>query len=515
MRIPLQLVLFFILLSPSVVAQQTGLSAYAEAGGYVSSSDRIPFWLRANQWGRVPVQAPIGTARLGLHYQSPVTYVDSAHRKARFNWSVGVEGVANVGAKPPILLAEYYGNMRWRWLDGGANDGAKSQLLLPEAYGKVRWRWLELMAGREKQIIGIVDSTLSSGSYSWSGNALPIPMVRLGLPDYVPLGFLGRFVSIKGTFAHGWFNVPYIKHAYLHQKTFHIRLGKPVNNVHVHLGLVHQVQWGGEAEYLRAGDLSINGKLPTDFGDYVRGVVLAQLTRGLISDRFNYFDGFNRVGNHLGHIDMAVDWRIKDTKFLLYRQHPFDDASSLQFQNLPDGLYGLSLRRNTPTTSAFALKGMVLEYFYTRDQTHYVPGSRFSSDDSYFNHAQYRQGWSYMERAIGNPLLPTVLEAKKGFPDGDGFFPTNRTVSYYVGLEALIAQKVKVMARVSQGHYFRPGDREYSPEVRQFSSLLAFDAPLLRWGNTRIKAQIAYDKGGLYAESLGGYLGIRSNFQKK
>ncbi len=503
------------LLTQLAVAQKAGLSTYAEAGVYVSSSDRIPFWLRANEWGRVPVEASIGTARLGLHYQSPVTYADSAHRKARFNWSVGVEGVANAGARPQVLLAESYGKMQWRWTEDLANTGAKSRVLLPEAYAKIRWRWLELMAGRERQIIGIVDSTLSSGSYSWSGNALPIPMVRFGLPDYVPLGFLGRLISIKGTYAHGWFNVPYIERAYLHQKTFHTRFGKPEGNVHVHLGLVHQVQWGGEAEYLKIGDLSINGKLPTDFSNYLRGVVLAQISRGLKNDLINYFDGFNRVGNHLGHIDMAVDWRIKNTKFLVYRQHPFDDASSLQFQNLPDGLYGLSLRPNTEATSAFALKGLVLEYFYTRDQTRYVPGSRFSSDDSYFNHAQYREGWSYMERALGNPLLPTVREAKNGFPDGDGFFPTNRTVSYYVGLEGLIAQKVKVMAKVSQGRYFRPGDREYDPPVRQFSSMLAFDAPLLRWGNTRIKAQIAYDKGGLYPESLGGYLGVRSSLGKK
>ena len=515
MKYYLRIIVFFVLLAPAVEAQQTGLSAYAEAGGYASSSDRTPFWLRANQWGRVPVEASIGTARLGFNYQSPVTYVDSTRRKARFNWSAGVEGVTNIGTKPQILLAEYYGLMQWRWLEKGVNNNDKIQFLLPEAYGKLRWRWLELMAGREKQMIGIVDSTLSSGSYSWSGNALPIPMVRLGLPDYVPLGFLGRFVSIKGTFAHGWFNVPYIKNAYLHQKTIHTRFGKPEKNVHGYLGLVHQVQWGGEAEYLKAGDLSINGKLPTDFYNYMRGVVLAQLTSNLINDQYNYFDGFNRIGNHIGHIDMAIDWRVKKTKFLLYRQHPFDDASSLQFQNLPDGLYGLSLQRNTGATSSFALKRLVLEYFDTRDQTHYVPGSRFSAGDNYFNHAQYREGWSYMKRTIGNPLLPTALETRKGFPDDNGFFPANRTVSYYMGLEAVIVQKVKMVTRISQGHYLLPSNSNYGSKVRQFSSLLSFEAPLSHWGDTRIKAAVAYDKGGLYTESLGGYLGIKSSFRKK
>ena len=427
---------------------------------------------------------------MGFRYQSPRTFADTSRKKARLNWEFKAEGIANVGTK--------------------------SKLLLPEVYAKLRWKRWELMAGREQQIIGIVDTTLSSGSYSWSGNALPVPMVRLGLAEYVPLGFLGNFVSIKGSYVHGWFNEPYIKHAYIHQKTLYGRFGKPEGSVHVQVGMVHHVQWGGEAEYLKEGGLSVDGKLTTNFTDYLLGVVLAKIPKDKANDRFTNFDGVNRIGNHVGHYDFAVDWKIKDKKFMLYRQHPFEDASGLQFQNLPDGLYGFSLRRNVPSTSFFSWKGILLEYLHTRNQTTARLGSRFQGGDDYFNHAQYIRGWSYQEKSLGTPFFATRPEVKEGFPINRYFFLSNKIVLYHMGIEALLAQKVRMQAKFSQSYQYGSVTLGLRlPHVAQFSSLLAFDAPLIPWGNTRMKVQFAYDTGGVLAESVGGYIGIRSNLQKK
>ncbi len=477
-------------LSPTVLAQSSPeMSSSAEIGGFVSSSERTPFWLRANQWGRVPLNSPAATARLKFHYQSPRTFADTSRRKGRLNWEFGAEGVAN------------------------ANKA--SQLLLPEAYGKLRWRKWELMAGREQQIIGIVDSTLSSGSFTWSGNALPIPLVRFGIADYMPLGFLWNFVSIKGSFVHGWFNEPYIKHAYLHQKTFHARLGKPEGNVHFHIGLVHHVIWGGEAEYLKEGNLSVNGKLTTSFVDYLQGVVLTQIPKDKTNNRFTNFDGVNRIGNHVGHFDLAADWRIKQTRFLLYRQHPFEDASGFQLQNLPDGLYGLSLRRSSSANSIFALKGLALEYLYSKNQTPVRPGSRFTGDDDYFNHAQYMEGWSYREKSLGTPFFPPTPEVRPDFPTTGRFFPTNRIILYHLGMEGQLVKKINVMAKVSYSRHYGLVSKPYDHFKKQFSALLAFDMPLFTWGNTRLKAQIAYDKGGVIPDSFGSYLGIKGNLTKK
>lgn len=475
-------------LSPAFAQSTAELTSSAEIGAFVSSSDRTPFWLRANQWGRVPLASPAGTARLGFHYRSPQTFADTSRRKARLNWEFGAEIMGNAGAD--------------------------NKLLLPEAYAKLHWKHWELMAGREQQIMGIVDTTLSSGSLTWSGNAQPVPTVRLGLSDYVPLKFLWNFVSIKGSFAHSWFNVPYIQKAYLHQKTLYGRFGKPEGNVHVHLGLVHHVQWGGEAEYLKGTDLAVNGKLTTNFNDYLLSVVLAEIPRDKSNGRFTNFDGVNRIGNHVGHIDMAVDWKINKTKFLLYRQHPFEDASGFQFQNLPDGLYGLSLRTGNASNSFFNLNGIVAEYLYTKNQTPDRPGSRFRDGDNYFNHGQYIEGWSYLGRGLGTPFIPPQPEVRPNFPSTGQFFPSNRIIAYYLGLQGRLAEKVHFTAKVSYSSHYGPEGGYFNPVIRQFSSLLAFDAPISFWRDTRLKAQIAYDNGGVLPRSVGGYLGIKSYFRK-
>ncbi len=468
------------------------LSSSAEIGGFVSSSNQIPFWLRANQWGTVPLASPLGTARLGARYRSPGFPIDSAVRDNRLHWEFGAEGVANAGVN--------------------------SKLLLPEAFGKLRWKQWELMAGREKQIIGIVDTTLSSGSYSWSGNALPVPMVRFGLAEYLPFGFLKNFISIKGSFVHGWFTDTYIQKSYLHQKTIYGRIGKPEGNVHFQLGLVHHVMWGGEADYLIDNPVAVNGKLTSTFKNYVSGVVLAQIPEEKFNGQITTFDGVNRIGNHLGHYDLALDWRIKRTKFLLYRQHPFEDASGLELQNLPDGLYGLSLRRNAASESFFTLQGLVLEYLYVKDQTgdtFTIPGSRFVGGDNYFNHAQYIEGWSYKGTGLGTPLIPTKHEVSEGVPLNQLYFPTNRIVTYYVGIQGQLAQKVRFTAKVSQSMHYPSSLTPLSdPLYRQFSSMLSLDAPLLHWGDTRLRVNLAYDKGDVLPNSFGAYLGVKSHFRR-
>ena len=474
---------------PFLVRAQPGeVRLSTELGGYASTDSRLPFWLRANQWGEVPLTSPAATGRVGLHYRSPGAVRDSA----RFGWEAGVRAVTNIAPRP--------------------------QFLLPEAYAKLRWRKWELMAGREREVLGIVDSTLSTGSYSWSGNALPIPRIKLGLSEYVSLGFLKNFVAIKGFYVHGWYDNPYIQGAYFHQKTLYGRFGKPEAKIHLHLGLVHNAVWGGSADYLRDNPVAVDGKLTTSLGDYLTGVVLGMIPKDRANDRFTEFDGTNRVGNHVGHYDMALDWKLPAMKLLIYRQHPFEDASGLQIQNLPDGLYGLSLRREETFASFFSWKGIVVEYLTTLDQSgdsFDLTGSRFKGLDNYFNHAQYREGWSYRGRGVGTPFIPSRTEVAGTIAPTGEYFPSNRVEVYHLGLEGVLVQKIRLLAKLSYSRNFGTINVPFAPPLGQVSSILAFEAPFSRWGSTRLRGQLAYDRGGLYPEAFGGYLGIRSDFGKK
>jgi hypothetical protein len=469
-------------------AQQSGFSTYGQAGGYVSSSDRTPFWMRSNQWGRVPISTPTASAIVGIHFDSRQTGTDSTQTPTAISWRVGTEVVANAGPVP--------------------------QVLLPEAYAGLRWRFLELRAGRQREVFGIMDTTLTSGSYSWSGNALPVPKVQLIVQDYVSLPFL-PFIALKGSFAHGWFNVPYIQRALLHQKSLSGRLGTAENRFHLYMGLNHHVVWGGEADYLVNNPLFVNGKLTRSFRDFVWGVLLGKSPRLTQTDRFTNFDGENRVGNHVGHFDFAADYRFSGGTLLLYHQHPFEDASGLLFQNLEDGLYGLSWKAaNQPEYPPFfQLRGTVLEVLHTKDQTaptFRIPNSRFLGNDNYFNHSQYREGWSYLSRSLGTPFILPWHEINEAVGSPRNYFPNNRVFVYHWAAEALIYNRIILRTRLSYSQNFGTNDYPYLQVPNQLSALAGFEVPVWNRGHTHLTGQLAYDHGSLLPKTLVGFLGLRS-----
>lgn len=488
----MRFVLLLLLLGPALLAQPPRAPRVtAELGGWAATGQRTPFWLRANQWGRVPFDVPAATGRLAvaIDYRARDTSRAFSKKNHRLDWGVGAEGVVNA-------------------LPGAA------RALLPQAYAKVRFRGLELWAGRRFEFFTLGDSALTAGAYAWSGNALPVPKVQLGLPEYVPLGFLKNVVAFRGFYAHGWFNTPYIQGAYLHQKALYGRFGRPEGRLNVQLGLNHQVLWGGRAEYLKSSPLAVDGQLPHSLGDYVRGVIFGKIPTEYRNDRFTNFDGENRIGNHLGSLDLAVEVRLNRGRVLAYHQHPYEDMTGLLLRNAPDGLYGLRWRPDRPTGRVFALNAVLVEWLYTKYQagaTFDLPGSRFKGGDNYFNHSQYVQGWSYFGRTVGTPFLAPQAELRPELQQGP-FFPNNRVAVYHLGLEGRVKNRALVMAKLSYsrnvGTYTLPFERE----VRQFSGLLRVDLPVAWLGGTTVSAHLARDAGGLYPSATGVYLSLRKSW---
>lgn len=484
--------LFLLLLSPALLAQSPRTPRVsAELGGWAATGQRTPFWLRANQWGRVPLETPAATGRLAvtLDYRPADTTRGFSRKKHPFDWGFGAEGVVN--AQP-----------------GGARG------LLPQAYAKVRFRGLELWAGRRYEFFTLGDSALTTGAYAWSGNGLPVPKVQLGLPDYVPLGFLKNFVALRGFYAHGWFNAPYIQGAYLHQKALYGRFGRPEGRLNVQLGLNHQVLWGGRADYLRSSTLAVNGQLPHALTDYLRGVVLGKIPPVFRNDRFTNFDGENRIGNHLGSLDFALEVRLNRGRLLAYHQHPYEDMTGLLLRNAPDGLYGLRWRPARPTGNVFALNAVLVEWLYTKFQagsTFDLPGSRFKGGDNYFNHSQYVQGWSYFGRALGTPFLSLQTDLRPELQRGP-FFANNRVAVYHVGLEGRVKNRGLLLTKLSYSRNFGTYSQPFEGEIRQFSGLLRLEWPVGWLGGTTLAAHLAHDGGGLLPSSTGTYLSLRKSW---
>lgn len=440
-----------------------------EAGTYLSTSGITPFWLRSNQYGTVPLSSPILTFRGSAHKEYDSTKNDNQRLK-KFGYGYGFWGVANVGKQ--------------------------SGLLLPEAYLKVRYGAFEFYGGRRREIMGLVDTTLTSGSYIWSGNALPMPKLQISIPNYTSIIGHG-LISVKGTYAHGWFNNdrPFTKHVKLHQKSFYARLGKDNWKIRMYAGFNHNVQWGGESPFY-----SINGKLPDGFKNYLFAVTGK---RGAIQNtpENSDFDA-NRVGNHLGTIDIGMDIKLANADLFLYRQNIYEDGSLFFLNNIADGLNGVSIKlKNTKI-----IKKIGFEYLNTTSQGGNVfaflngEPPQLRGADSYFSNAQFADGWTYKNAILGTPFIQNYYLNFKL----NGYYIENNRIKLFnisaVGnLNKYLSYRFLSSLSTNYGTYNDPTDKS----LKQVSTILSISKSNFYFKKTILTLGFAFDTGSLYTNSFG------------
>ncbi|ARK08842.1 capsule assembly Wzi family protein [Fibrella sp. ES10-3-2-2] len=463
------------------------LSYKQELFSALATTGELPFWMRANQYGLVPRTQALISLRSGwqlAYRQAPVTAADSTWaRRHRLDWGGGVQVVASGG---PVR-----------------------QLLLPEAYVKARLGALELWAGRRREVYGLGgDSPLSSGSYIWSGNALPLVKLQLAIPEFWPTN---SFLSLKGTFAHGWFNDGFVQGSLLHQKSVYLRLGKPLARVKAYAGFNHQVQWAGRTARLPRA--FVHGEqFPASGRDYWLVVTGASLNEqaNLDTARYSDFDRGNRVGNHLGTVDLGLDVTIGKVSVLLYRQNIYEDGSLYYLTNIADGLNGIRLRNQVSNNRrGFRLTELTLEYLNTFSQG----GGEFINEDNrrrgrddYFNHGQYRDGWSYLGRTIGTPFIAPQTDLRSNLPLFT-YFNNNRIRVFHLGLSGQLVDRLTFLLKASYSRNAGTYQEPFASLVDQQSALLSVDWRLTKSG-LRVTGSAALDRGGLYTTNTGFSLGL-------
>ncbi len=447
----------------------------------------IPYWMRSMQYGSIPLA--------GLSVSGIGSIKKDYNPNNKFDWAASFEGRINAGSK----------------IEG----------LLIEGYAKVHIGAFQLKAGRSKEIMGLVDSTLSTGAFAVSGNALGIPKIEISIPEFTDIPFTNGLLAIKGNFAHGWFGeqkvsandtIQYIK-SHLHQKSLYARIGKKNWKINFYGGFNHEVMWGNEYQINEGYKNSAKWDI---FWHVITGT----------SYRGNGVPG-SKVGNHLGSVDQALEIKLRKYNLLIYHQFFYEAGALAYLDNIKDGISGISITPLYKTNGTFTLKKIVFEFFNTKSQGGEVNSkSRPSSYEDYYNNFQYLNGWSYKGENIGNPLITSRKYINQDLPyKGDLYFRNTRVSAIHIAcifkLSKWILQPSITLSknfgtyRVSPVEHGRGDsifyhDPPYFGELNQFSGVIEANKNLNN--GIQLRGVLSFDEGNLLNNSIGGEIKILKSF---
>jgi hypothetical protein len=453
MRLFTTLLILFI--HTQILAQP--LRSSAELGlNYLSD---IPFWMRTNRYGSIPIEGT-SVSVIGNIYKD-------YNPQKTFDWSAGVEGRADFGKS--------------------------SQFTLIEGFVKLKFGTFELRGGRVKEFQGLVDSTLSIGSFSLSGSALGIPKIELRVPDYWPKNTL---ISGKGNFAHGWYGmhpslgtlaqVDSLK-TFFHQKSLWVRLARPHWKLKIYGGFVDNAFWGDEYKLHSSFNLTPWQR----YWSVISGKVWQQ----------------SKVGNHVGNIDIRADYHLDNYKFSIYRQFFYEVGALWHLANIADGLLGISASQSAPKSNIDWTK-ILVEIVYTKNQAG-EPWSKPTptGNENYLNHYLYNWGWSYQNKSLGLPLITAKNDAVQDLPSNElEYFINNRLWAINLGSEFKMRNWSSSLNFTYSKNFGTRQTEDSFPISNQISWHLSLKKEIRK--NLHINFEGAGDHGKLLPRSAGFSIGI-------
>ncbi|HEX8018413.1 capsule assembly Wzi family protein [Mucilaginibacter sp.] len=475
--LPLLLTFFF------AKAQYQDLHISLEAQGIATTNKVVPFWLRANQFGSTPLSGTSGSLILKIRKDYDTTKT--------FGWAASFEGRGNVGTN--------------------------SEFILVEGFVKAHAGIFELKAGRSKEIVGLVDSTLSSGSFAVSGNALGVPKVSIGIPNYYSIPVLGKLFAIKAAFTNGYAGFePRRNGTRLNDfKTYYLenflygKIGKPGWRFNLEAGFNHEVLWGDEKKVF-GSEFTLS---TSEAYWYV--------VSGKVYDS-------SKVGNHLGSVDIGAEYRFDALTLKIYRQSFYDKGALWSLANIKDGLNGVSLTNNSAEHGKFYWRKILFEVLYTANQAGTLQSKTTESGaEDYYNNYQYAQGWSYRYFGLGTPFITTIYDARSDANRAvNQFFLNNRLYAFHVATQFDAfnwAYTFKSSFSHNMGTYASGSEPyrsvkhiEYPPKDKAFKavnqlSLYLSGLKALRNGYS-VGYDLGYDHGELLYNSFGVILKVSKTF---
>ena len=476
MRIGTCLLAFLLLGGGNAMAQkERKLDPFVEYGATVHTGDNTPLWQVSNLQGLAPLDN-------STYIRGGVFYHDQWGK-----WKVN-------GGLDLVAAA-------------GFNSG------IQQAYADFRYKWLGIFAGSKEMTAPLINSRLSSGELTWSGNSKPIPQIMIGIPEYL---YLLPRLAIKGEISYGWFTDSnwmeghtnlaaggwYTKNIKYHHKEGFVRIGVPGGKWQLDFGMTLDTQFGGQM---------VTASGVTDLGNTLKDYFRIFIP-GSAGDDKPANDALFYQGNFVGTEQIRGTYRGKEVAVSLYLDNYFEDFSAMGKQNGWDGLWGLELKfkRFRP------INNIVLEYLQTTNQSGPLHGlhepeegpvHKTGGSDNYYNNGLY-PGWAHWGMANGNPLLRSPIYNENGTLS----FKYNRVKAVHLGWSGEISDEWEYMAKLTMNRTWGTHGAPTLDILENFSAYAVFQyrpAKLKTWA---FHASLGLDTGDIYGDNFGFQLKVRKTF---
>lgn len=479
----IRIILFICIITNSIKAQE--LKYNFELNGNVANGSYTPFWHVSNRQGLGTVDTNSGYLRTSLFGKHAFK-----NKNIIINWGAD------------FVLANNH----------------TSTLFIQQAYGEIDYKKLRLTIGQKERWNHIKNHRLTTGGLTESGNARPIPQIRIEIPEYWDIFKTSGWFSLRGHIAYGWFSDGEWQKDFVekgkkhtvgvryHSKAGYIKLGNEEKFPLTFEGGLEMVAQFGGTVYNAGNKEGYNLYNPTGLKDYWKSFIPSSG-----DNSYHKMDQGNIAGNHLGSWHAALTWHDKNWNLKTYYEHTFEDHSQMfmEYGIWTEQLVGIELQLNKFNW----IKSLVLEYFNLKkhagpiyhDSTEKIPDQISCEDDNY-NHEWYT-GWFNYGMVIGTPLVTSPIYNKNNNLE----CYNNRVEAYHFGIEGEplknLLYRIMLTSSNNWGTYRVP----FTDIKENISGLFEITYSHEKLKDWSITASFAFDKGELYGNNRGGMISIRKN----
>lgn len=469
------------ILCVAAMAQQIKYSV--EMNGAYADGAYAPFWHVSNRQG-------LGSVSLKSAYMR--AKIEGRHSFADSPWALSY-GVDIVGGK-----------------------NHTSTFFVQQAYADVNWKMFTLSLGQKERWSNFKNKRLSTGGLTESGNARPMPQIRIEVPEYWDIFGTHGWFTLRGHLAYGWFtddnwqkdfaapDTEYQTSVRYHSKALYFKVGDAAKfPLTYEFGLEMVAQFGGTIHNAK-NVKGQNWHNPVRFIDYLKILIPS---RG--DSEYSDIDRGNVAGNHLGSWHTALTWHADNWKLGAYYEHTFEDHSQMfwEYGIWTEQLVGLELSLKNFKW----IKSIALEYFNLKNHsgpiyhdTNEIIPDQISCADNNYNHSWYT-GWFNYGMIIGSPLATSPVYNEKHLLQS----PNNRVEAFHLGIEGEPFEQLQYRLLLTKsnnwGTYFTPF-LDIKENLAGLVELTYNPVWLKGWSAT---ASFAFDDGDLYGNNNGAMLSIR------